>query len=580
MSNFETKARGDIQDSKDMRINNDQATIFDEGGILMKELEVKENAKTEELQNIDATIYSVSIDELVIDYHLRTTDGNLDSLQGSIRRDGLQEPILVYKDEGGRLCVIDGCRRLAAVKEMGWKRVPCMIKAGIKRDEAAHLSYVKNMERNSLNAIEVALHIKAMRDDFGYTLRDLEIKGYGSAPALANKLKLLELPDKIQKQIQEDKITQAHGLSLTKLNTADEQIRFAKRIVDDDLTAKRTDIRIKKYLDKDKKKNHKPKVPNTPPGDIPGVYMKDSRDMGELPDKSVHLIMSSPPYFVGKEYEVGMSFEEHCEMVQDVLKECARVLKPGGIMALNVGDIHVFKSTKSKNPITQCELMGHRYQSWLRRHDIYLTDLIMWWKELIPWTKRPDIAYTPDAVHTSYRILSNFEPVYIFRKKGEREVPSEDVVLKSKITKEQFLAWTPGVWAIKPVHTQIGHPTIYPDELCSRLIKMFSYEGDTVLDPWLGSGTTVKVALELNRVGYGYERELQYKQTIMDRLGITNKVSGAEAVQQMAKNIEAAKDPIVTSDQDEEAPVVEAVMPSHLAVGSFNENVNEVSSIE
>ena len=76
-------------------------------------------------------------------------------------------------------------------------------------------------------------------------------------------------------------------------------------------------------------------------------------------------------------------------------------------------------------------------------------------------------------------------------------------------------------------------------------------------------------------------KELDRKlDTIMDRLGITNKVSGAEAVQQMAKNIEAAKDPIVTSDQDEEAPVVEAVMPSHLAVGSFNENVNEVSSIE
>jgi modification methylase len=287
--------------------------------------------------------------------------------------------------------------------------------------------------------------------------------------------------------------------------------------------------------------------------------------------------VSSPPYFVGKEYEVGMSFEEHCEMVQDVLKECARVLKPGGIMALNVGDIHVFKSEKTKNPIAHCELMGHRYQSWLRRHDTHLTDLITWWKELIPWTKRPDIALTPDAVHTDYRILSNFEPVYIFRKKGNREVPSEEIVLRSRLTREQWIAWTPGVWAIKPVHNQIGHPTIYPDELCSRLIKMYSYEGDTVLDPFLGSGTTVKVAMELNRVGYGYEREMQYKQTIMDKLGVVSKISGADAIQQMVKNIADVKEPEVTWEGDEvESPFVDEGL-LHASVGCAGNEVDGIS---
>jgi ParB/RepB/Spo0J family partition protein len=152
----------------------------------MKEQEGREDAKAEELQNIESTIVAVSTDELVIDYQVRRTYGNLESLQGSIKRDGLQEPIFVYKNDDGKYCVIDGCRRLAAVKEMGWNRVPCMIKQGLKKDQAAHLSYVKNMERNGLNPIEVAMHIKAMRDDFGYSLRDLEIKGYGSPPTLSN----------------------------------------------------------------------------------------------------------------------------------------------------------------------------------------------------------------------------------------------------------------------------------------------------------------------------------------------------------------------------------------------------------
>jgi len=572
-------ANGDIRDSKDMRINHDQTTIVDEGGIVMKETEVKEDAKTEELQNIDNTIYTIDIDELVIDYQLRGTLGNLESMQGSLRRDGQQNSIIAYKNENGKLSIIDGCRRYVALKEMGRKTVRCVIKHGINKKQAAHLAYILNNERKALSSIDIARHIKAMQDDYGYTLSDLEIMGYGSPASLSIKLRLLELPENIQKKLQDGKLSQAHGLSLIKLNTTDEQIRFTKRIVDDDLTAKRTEIQINRYLEKMKKKDRKPKPGPIPPGDIPGVYMKDARDMSELPEKSVHLIVSSPPYFVGKEYEVGMSFEEHCEMVQDVLKECSRVLKPGGIMVLNIGDINNFKNKKEQVP-TQVELMGHRYQNWLRRHNIYLSDVIIWHKVFTPYNKRPDFSMTPETVHTSYRIFSTTEPVYCFRKKGTRDVPSEDVCLKSRITREQWVQWSHGLWSIKAVQFASGHPTPYPEELCSRLIKMFSYEGDTVLDPWLGSGTTVKVALELNRVAYGYERELQYKQTIMDRLGVTKRESGVELVQLMAKNIEAVKDVVVTSDSDEETHVLEDVMPNQMAVGSFNENVNEVSSIE
>jgi DNA modification methylase len=179
---------------------------------------------------------------------------------------------------------------------------------------------------------------------------------------------------------------------------------------------------------------------------------------------------------------------------------------------------------------------------------VYLTDHIIW-KKSLNWKKRPDVSFNEETLHCSYRILANWEPIYIFRKKGERTVPSEDVVLKSKLTKEQWTAWAQGVWSIEPVRKQEGHPAVFPDELPHRLIKMFSYEGDTVLDPWLGSGTTIKVARELNRVGIGYEKEAQYKEVIMRKLGISLK---ADEHKDVDKKIEIVKEAFTSAKEGEE----------------------------
>ncbi|MCD6266440.1 MAG: ParB/RepB/Spo0J family partition protein [Deltaproteobacteria bacterium] len=528
-------------------------------------METKNTVSVTEKEFSDVQVTAIDISSLDVIYHPRKNFGNIESLQSSIKRDGLQEPLLVYECGENKYAIIDGYRRFMAVKEFGWQKVPCIIKKDIVFLEAAHLSYVKNAERSGFDPIEIALHLKAMIQDFGFSLREMELKGYGSPSSISNKMKLLNLPESIQIQIEEGKLTAAHGLALVKLASNKEQQRMAKRIVDDDLTAKRALNQINRYLAKGKKKDTKPKV-QVPSTEIPGVYIKDSRDMSELPDKSVHMIMSSPPYNVGMEYEKGIPFDEHLEMVKDVLKECARVLVPGGIMALNVGDINIFKGPNGKNDFTQIELMGHRYQNWLRKYQIYLTDLIIW-KKSMPWATRPHVSYTEETVHTSYRILDNFEPVYIFRKKGEREVPSEEVVLKSRLIKEQWAAWAPAVWEIPSVKNQEGHPSIYPDELCLRLIKMFSYETDTVLDPWLGSGTTVKVARELNREAIGYEKEPQYKAVIMEKLGIAPEKAKDGSVDAMIENIEEIKTvesehherPVepVKVDTEEQGPIVE-----------------------
>ena len=476
----------------------------------------------------------VSIDSITIpNHHPRSNYGNLETLQGSIKRDGLQEPLLVYEIEAGKFGIIDGARRLKAIQEMGLKQISCLINKGISEADAVHLSYVKNTERNSLNAIEIALHLKAMTDEFGYTHRELELRGYGSPAKISGQLKLLDLPESIQKKIQEGELTAAHGRALVKLPKKKEQENMAKQISDFDWTAKRAGIRIDRYLAKGKKKTKKI-MEQTPSPEIPGVYFKDSRNMSELPNKSVHLIVSSPPYGVGMEFEKGMTHEELLEMLKGVMDECARVLVPGGVMALNVGDIHNFRGSKGKNDFTQIQLMGNKYQACLRKHRIFLKSHIIW-KKSKSWTKHPEIFFNEDTIHTSYKILDTFEPVYIFRKEGKREIPSEDVVLRSKITKEQWTAWIPSVWEITPVMDMDDHPSIYPDELVYRLIKMFSYEGDTVLDPFLGSGTTVKVARELNRDGIGYEKELQYKPVIMEKLGLVPEQAVDEGSETMAE---------------------------------------------
>ena len=123
----------------------------------------------------------VPIDSIIIPpHHPRTDHGNIEDLQGTLRRDGMQEPLLVYNIGDDKYAVIDGARRLIASKGMGMEFISCLVHGELSEADAIHLSYVKNVERKTLNAIEIARHLKTMKDDFGYTLDELELKGYGS----------------------------------------------------------------------------------------------------------------------------------------------------------------------------------------------------------------------------------------------------------------------------------------------------------------------------------------------------------------------------------------------------------------
>ncbi len=139
-------------------------------------------------------------------------------------------------------------------------------------------------------------------------------------------------------------------------------------------------------------------------------------------------------------------------------------------------------------------------------------------------------------------MMDNSEMIYVYRKQGHRELPDADAVLDSYISKEEWKQYINAVWNIDSIQKVKDHPCEWPEELPKRLIRLFSFEGDTVLDPFLGSGVAVKVARELKRIGIGYEREVKYKAAIMRKLGLKvskglEKKSGKRAVSDKIKMV-------------------------------------------
>ncbi len=529
------------------------------------------------MENVSKTnLVEVNINDLKKDpNHPRQERGDLEGLTRSIHRDGIINPIVVQKTAEGQCLIIDGDRRVGVAKTLGYETVPCLVYEGLTPGEAAHKSYILNTERNQLSAIERALHIKKMREEFNYTYEELEILGYGSKSQISKLTNLLDLPEKTQKQIVKGELTAAHGEALRKLKDTAKIERAAKLAIDNEWSAKKTELSVERLCRKAKKESKKeePKA-DLPAQEIPGVYFKDSTNMSEIPDKSVGCIFTSPPYFVGMEFELGYTFAEHQENVKEVMAECARVLVPGGVLALNVADINNFKGEKGTDKMDRVKPMLSFYQSCLSKHGIFLQDQIIWVKDSNPFTQDFSVNYTDKTIHAQYRIVNRHEPIYIFRKKGERVLPSEDIILQSRITREEWKVYGPSVWNISRSRKSDGHPAVFPDELARRIIKMYSFVGDTVLDPFLGSGTTIKVARELGRDGVGYERDLRYKATILAKL--ENNVAPeietegvGEFVQKILEDLEA---------NQPEAPKVETMMSAGM-VGAVRKILHAEESL-
>ena len=255
------------------------------------------------------------------------------------------------------------------------------------------------------------------------------------------------------------------------------------------------------------------------------IYFKDSRKMSEVMDESVNLIITSPPYFEYKDYGskrqigFGSTFEEYIEDLKLVLKEIARVLAPDGKFCINV-----------PNPYSHTKKEGRRFVYPLipqitlecNKLGIDLFDEIIWVKANAnagALNGKPLFGSYPYP--TNFCILkSMFENILVFKKLGKRQV-SKSVKLKSKVTVDEWREYTKGVWFI-PAIKQTSHIAMFPEELPRRLIKLYSFVDDVVLDPFLGSGTTLKAVKELNRKGIGYEINKDYSKIIIDKIGLKN----------------------------------------------------------
>lgn len=260
------------------------------------------------------------------------------------------------------------------------------------------------------------------------------------------------------------------------------------------------------------------------------IIIGDSRRMSELNDKSIDLIITSPPYWHIKDYGVpgqigyGQSLHEYLKSLYYVWSECFRVLKEGGRFCLNIGDQFARSIIYGRYKVIpihaefigQCEKIGFDFMG-----------SIIWQKKTTMNTTggasvMGSFPYPPNGI-----VEIDYEFIHIFKKPGASKRVSKEVKEASKLSKEEWKDYFSGHWYFGGAR-QLGHEAMFPDELPKRLIKMFTFIGDTVLDPFLGSGTTVKVALELNRNGIGYEINKNFLNFIKKKVNQTEKLEIVE----------------------------------------------------
>ena len=259
--------------------------------------------------------------------------------------------------------------------------------------------------------------------------------------------------------------------------------------------------------------------------DFPVVLQGDARSMTELPDASVALVVTSPPYFVGKEYELAIagqtdegagvpdSYIEYLELLRDVFAECRRVLEPGGRIAVNVANL-------GRKPYRSLAADVIR---------ILQDDLHLLLRGEVIWQKGEGA--TGSVAWGSFRraanpVLRDLTERVIIASKGrfDRAVPAgrrkkDGRPHESTVSSDEFMEATLDLWRIDAESARrVNHPAPFPVELPRRLIDLYTYADDVVLDPFAGSGSTVVAAQQLDRRGVGYDLDADYVAQANQRL--------------------------------------------------------------
>ena len=240
-----------------------------------------------------------------------------------------------------------------------------------------------------------------------------------------------------------------------------------------------------------------------PEGILDWLYCKSSESMEELPENSVHLVVTSPPYNATKSYDEDLNLEEYLGMLARVWVEVYRVLVPGGRVCVNIANL----GRKPYLPLHAYIVEQMQAIGFLIRGEII-------------WDK--GASSSASTAWGSWMSAANpvlrdvHEYILVFSKDSFKRQRGKKV---NTIVKQDFLEWTRSVWTFPAVSAKkVGHPAPFPEELPHRLIQLYTFQGDIVLDPFVGSGTTCLAARADGRHYVGYDTCEEYLQLARERL--------------------------------------------------------------
>jgi len=249
-----------------------------------------------------------------------------------------------------------------------------------------------------------------------------------------------------------------------------------------------------------------PGLPDNPfPADHENkIIVGSSERLAEVPDNSLHLMVTSPPYNVTKEYDDDLSLEEYLQLLKNVFAETYRTLVHGGRACINVANLGRRPYIPLSDYISRMMLdIGYKMRGEIIWHKGAGAGVSMAWGS---WQS---------AVNPVLR--DTHEYILVFSKGSfARKRPNgvEDTILR-----EQFMEWTKSVWTMTPESAKkVGHPAPFPIELPYRLIQLYTFQGDVVLDPFMGSGSTALAAIKSGRKYIGYEIEPEYVRLAEERI--------------------------------------------------------------